>query len=176
MSDGRPTITFDYGQKGNLTSELLEDAQEVLAMSGKSQRALVERVRALHLNRGADSSFKQVLRIVLDFVRVFPLDFQEMVRVLGGLDQAVKFLPGVEPPPIVWKTAQLLREEGTPDHTVQDYWLAILDLIENGEDNVWTYVACAQHWYYTARGVKPGKPYKKPQSKELVRVPVRKSA
>jgi hypothetical protein len=170
--DGRPTITFDYGQNGNLTSELLEDAQEVLAMSGKSQRALVERVRALHLNRGADSSFKQVLRIVLDFVCVYPLDFQEMVRVLGGTDQAVKFLPGCEPPPIVWVTIQRLREEGTPDSICQDYWRSILDLIENGEDNPWMYVACAQHWYYTARGVKPGKPYRR-HSKEIV---VRKSA
>lgn len=170
--DGRPTITFDYGQNGSLTSAILEDAQEVLAMSGKSQRALVERVRALHLNRGADSSFKQVLRIVLDYVCIYPLDFPDMVRVLGGLDQAVKFIPGCEPPLIVWKTAQRLREEGTSETTCQDYWRAIVDLIENGEDNPWMYVACAQHWYYTARGVTPSKPFRK-SGKEIV---VRRSA
>jgi hypothetical protein len=171
MSD-KPSFTFDYGQGGNLTEAVLQESQEVLAMAGKSQRPLVERVRALHLNRGADSSFKQVLKIVIDYVDIYPLDFEEMVRVLGGFDQAIQYVPGVMPPPVVWKTRDRLREEGAVDSIRDGFWSAILDIIESGEMNEWRYVSECQRWIYTMRGLRPG--YKISNSKAVV--PVRKSA
>lgn len=165
--DDKPVITFDYGQTGNLTQALLEEAQDVLAMCGKSQRPLVDRVRALHTNRGSDSTFKQVLRIVQDYVHIYPLDFNSMATALGGVDQAVKFLPGVEPPPVVWKTLQLLREEHTADSLVQDYWRTILDMMENGEASTMAYASISNYYRFDMRGLKPGYTPRK-HSKELV--------
>jgi hypothetical protein len=137
----KPFIMVDF-RSARLKESLPKAAAEALDAANKPSSDMRQQI-ANHIKKVGvdDASLYKILRIVTRHVDVRPRDFREMVAALGGgdrgLEAALRFIPGVQPPTIVWGMVRELAEVN-PILAAQ-FEGQILNRIQMGETNVFVY-------------------------------------